>query len=189
MVLKGQISSPLLVAFRPLFRLNRFGQPGIPFETVRATRERLRYRASAASGPIRGDKTRVRTTFALPPLRIKREAAFQGELTLRLAFCHVNQVGLATSAPLSQATEQLVKEKQLLTEIRRRVASLCLRERQVLSQVTAGAADKHIDANSGISESTVTVHHSRVMDNMQTESLAKLVKRSVALRCESKRRR
>ena len=163
--------------------------PVYPLRGCEPRGERLRYRASAASGPIRGDKTRVRTTFALPPLRIKREAAFQGELTLRLAFCHVNQVGLATSAPLSQATEQLVKEKQLLTEIRRRVASLCLRERQVLSQVTAGAADKQIDANSGISESTVTVHHSRVMDNMQTESLAELVKRSVALRCESRRRR
>jgi len=95
----------------------------------------------------------------------------------------VNQVGLATSAPLSQATEQLGKEKQLLTEIRGRVASLSLRERQVLSQVTAGAANKQIDANSGISESTVTVHRSRVMDNTQTEteSLAELVKMSVAL--------
>jgi hypothetical protein len=33
------------------------------------------------------------TTFALPPLRIKRELAFQSELTLRLAFRYVIDPG------------------------------------------------------------------------------------------------
>lgn len=63
-----------------------------------------------------------------------------------------------------------------LTVLRRRAASLTLRERQVFEQVVAGLLNKQIAANLSISEKTVKVHRGRVMRKMSVRSVAQLVR-------------
>ncbi len=60
--------------------------------------------------------------------------------------------------------------------IRDRMAQLTPRERQVLERVIAGDTNKGVARRLGISEKTVELHRSRVMEKMQAGSLAALVK-------------
>jgi FixJ family two-component response regulator len=60
--------------------------------------------------------------------------------------------------------------------IRDRMARLTPRERQVLERVIAGDTNKGVARRLGISEKTVELHRSRVMEKMQAGSLATLVK-------------
>jgi RNA polymerase sigma factor (sigma-70 family) len=56
------------------------------------------------------------------------------------------------------------------------------RERQVMDLVVAGKANKEIAAQLGCSRKTVEVHRARVMEKMQADSLATLVRMALALR-------
>jgi len=56
-----------------------------------------------------------------------------------------------------------------------RLALLTERERQVMEQVLLGRLNKQISASLGIAEKTVKVHRSRVMEKMETGSVAELV--------------
>jgi two-component system, LuxR family, response regulator FixJ len=58
---------------------------------------------------------------------------------------------------------------------RARVASLTLREKQVLDLVTQGKLNKVIGDTLGISVKTVELHRSRVMQKMKVKSVAQLV--------------
>jgi FixJ family two-component response regulator len=64
--------------------------------------------------------------------------------------------------------------------LRRRLASLSSRERQVLDRVVAGKLNKTIAGELNISNKTVEVHRARVMDKMGARNLAELV-RQIAL--------
>jgi len=66
-----------------------------------------------------------------------------------------------------------------------RVNLLSDREREVLSMVTAGLLNKQIAAHLNLSEITVKLHRRHVMDKMQAESLADLVKMCERVRLES----
>ena len=57
-----------------------------------------------------------------------------------------------------------------------RIVTLTNREREVLSHVIAGRLNKQIAFDLGISEKTVKVHRARVMEKMNAESLADLVR-------------
>jgi two-component system response regulator FixJ len=61
-------------------------------------------------------------------------------------------------------------------EIRRRSATLTAREREVMSQVVQGKANKVIASDLGVSQRTVEIHRARVMEKMQAGSLAQLVR-------------
>jgi len=61
-------------------------------------------------------------------------------------------------------------------QISRRVASLTPREQEVLQGVVAGQLNKQIAAQLGVAEKTVKVHRARVMEKMQTATLAELVR-------------
>lgn len=65
-------------------------------------------------------------------------------------------------------------------EVERRLASLTPREREVMDLVVAGRLNKQIAGDLGISMKTVENHRARVMDKMQAESLAELVRMTVA---------
>jgi len=66
-------------------------------------------------------------------------------------------------------------ERALLNLIRKRLATLTFRERQVMEQVTRGKLNKHIAVQLGIGEKTVKVHRARVMSKMIVDSVPELV--------------
>lgn len=69
----------------------------------------------------------------------------------------------------------LAREMEMQT-LRNRYASLTRRERQVLALVVSGLLNKQVAGELGISEITVKAHRRRVMQKMQAQSLAALVK-------------
>jgi FixJ family two-component response regulator len=71
------------------------------------------------------------------------------------------------------------------SSIQARVSLLSEREREVLSMVTAGLLNKQIAAQLNLSEITIKLHRRHVMDKMQAESLADLVKMCARIRLTS----
>jgi len=63
-----------------------------------------------------------------------------------------------------------------IERIRERRESLTARERDVLQLVTTGKQNKVIAADLGLSQRTVEIHRARVMEKMQAQSLAQLVR-------------
>lgn len=61
-------------------------------------------------------------------------------------------------------------------ELRRRFTALTPREREVLPLVVSGLLNKQAAAELGISEITLQIHRSKVMQKMQATSLADLVR-------------
>ena len=61
-------------------------------------------------------------------------------------------------------------------EIRQRVDSLSPREREVMALVVSGKLNKQTGRCLGVSEKTVKAHRAQVMDKMQVDSLAELVR-------------
>jgi FixJ family two-component response regulator len=70
------------------------------------------------------------------------------------------------------------EQEGILGAIRGRIDSLTPREREVMAMVTAGLLNKQIAAELKLSEITVKLHRRRIMEKMQVESLAELVKMS-----------
>jgi FixJ family two-component response regulator len=66
--------------------------------------------------------------------------------------------------------------------LRDRYALLSRREREVMTLVVSGLANKQVGFKLGISEITVKAHRGKVMRKMNVDSLADLVKTSVRLR-------
>jgi len=67
-------------------------------------------------------------------------------------------------------------EQTEIYEIEQCIASLTLREHEILVLVIAGMLNKHIARKLNKSENTVKTHRARIMLKMQVNSLAKLVK-------------
>ncbi len=79
----------------------------------------------------------------------------------------------------SRATLENEAQEQALHE---RFASLTPREREVMLLVVSGLLNKQIGAKIGISEITVKAHRGKMMQKMEADSLADLVRMSVSLR-------
>jgi RNA polymerase sigma factor (sigma-70 family) len=80
---------------------------------------------------------------------------------------------------IHQALERSGREHEQRSEhegIRGRVDSLTVREREVFELVVSGMLNKQIAAQLGASEKTIKVHRGRVMQKMQADSLADLVR-------------
>jgi len=75
-----------------------------------------------------------------------------------------------------EATDQFRRAQ--VAELQMRFSKLTLREQEVLGHVIAGRLNKQIAAVLGTTEKTVKVHRARVMDKMQAQSLAELVRLS-----------
>ena len=63
-----------------------------------------------------------------------------------------------------------------LDVIRQRLESLTPRERQVLDLVVSGKPNKVMAAELGVSQRTIEIHRARVMEKMEANSLAHLVR-------------
>lgn len=66
-------------------------------------------------------------------------------------------------------------EEEGRAEIRKRLASLTPREREVMGLVVDGKANKNVARALGISQRTVEIHRARVMEKMGVRSVSKLV--------------
>jgi FixJ family two-component response regulator len=66
------------------------------------------------------------------------------------------------------------ENEQALADLRKRLASLSPRERQIVIQVARGRLSKQIAGDIGIAEATVKVHRSRAMRKMRAGSLPEL---------------
>jgi FixJ family two-component response regulator len=71
---------------------------------------------------------------------------------------------------------QARQERAELEVLRRRLASLTPREREVLPLVVSGLRNKQAAAELGISEVTLQIHRSKIMQKMEATSLADLVR-------------
>ncbi|HUK41473.1 MAG TPA: response regulator, partial [Candidatus Acidoferrales bacterium] len=80
---------------------------------------------------------------------------------------------------IKQALARAVRERAELVErqnIQKRLDTLTPREREVLEHVISGQLNKQIAFDLGTVERTIKVHRARVMDKMQVESVAELVR-------------
>ena len=68
------------------------------------------------------------------------------------------------------------QEAALVAELQERFDSLTLREREVMTLVVASSGNKEIAAQLGVSEMTVKVHRSHVMQKMRARSVVDLVR-------------
>ena len=74
---------------------------------------------------------------------------------------------------LALSDESLARSAQL-ADLRARYAALTAREREVLTQVVQGRANKCVASDLGVSESTVKVHRHNIMAKMRVSSLPEL---------------
>ncbi|MCG7900464.1 MAG: response regulator transcription factor [Candidatus Thiodiazotropha lotti] len=65
-------------------------------------------------------------------------------------------------------------------EIATRLARLTPREHEVMLMVTNGKANKEIATSLGVSSKTVEAHRARVMEKMEADSLAELVRMAIS---------
>jgi FixJ family two-component response regulator len=68
------------------------------------------------------------------------------------------------------------ERRRHLADVRGRYDTLSVREREVMNLVAAGLHNAQVAVELGISETTVKIHRSRVMDKMRAKSLPDLVR-------------
>lgn len=85
---------------------------------------------------------------------------------------------------IQRALERDARNRAALAQhdrIRARFASLTPREREVLTLMTLGKANKVMAAELGVSQRTVEIHRARVMEKTGADSLAQLVRMALDL--------
>jgi FixJ family two-component response regulator len=87
----------------------------------------------------------------------------------------------AIEQALARAHRDLSGRREL-ADIQRRVKSLTPREREVMALVVRGLLNKQIAFELGTVEKTVKVHRARVMEKMEVQSLAELVRLAEKIR-------
>ena len=85
-------------------------------------------------------------------------------------------IGAVDRALDREATDHVRRSQ--IAELQMRFSTLTSREQEVLGYVIAGRLNKQIAAVLGTTEKTVKVHRARVMEKMQAQSLAELVRLS-----------
>ena len=81
------------------------------------------------------------------------------------------------------AHERALHAQRLITSSQQKLATLTKREREVMSMVVQGEANKVIAYELGLSEKTIEVHRARVMQKLKVASLAELVRFDLTATC------
>ena len=92
-----------------------------------------------------------------------------------------NQAILNSVHRALEVSAHLDDAEKLKVETLARIDALTPREKDVMTEVVGGAPNKGIAKTLGISERTVEIHRSRVMDKMKAASLADLVRMAVSV--------
>ena len=87
----------------------------------------------------------------------------------------------AVHAAIAQDREERRKRAEL-AELHQRLSHLTPREREVLPLVVSGLLNKQVAVELSISEVTVQIHRSKIMQKMKADSLADLVRMAGALK-------
>jgi len=91
----------------------------------------------------------------------------------------VDDQALVRAVSQALKVEAVDREKQNeIAVLRERLSTLTPREHEVLAHVIAGRLNKQIAGSLGTTEKTVKVHRARVMEKMQANSIAELVRLS-----------
>ncbi|MBL9162444.1 MAG: response regulator transcription factor [Planctomycetaceae bacterium] len=125
----------------------------------------------------------VLTGFATTPGTVR--AMRNGALTLLEKPCRDDELWEAVRDGLA-ADRQRHALQSGIGEIRGRYATLTAKERDVLSHVAAGEANKIIAKRLDVSLRTVELHRQNIFQKMGADSLAELVRMVVAIEGESK---
>jgi RNA polymerase sigma factor (sigma-70 family) len=112
------------------------------------------------------------TGFASVPLSVQ---AMKGGAVDFLEKPFENQALIDAVQRAVEASRRLWRERAEREKLRKRVASLSPREKQVFLLVISGMPNKQIAAELGTSEKTIKIHRARVMQKMMADSLAALV--------------
>ena len=89
----------------------------------------------------------------------------------------VDELKLLAAVRIAIGKERAMRGKDTLrASITARLATLTMRERQVLEHVVSGKLNKQIAAELGTAEKTIKVHRARMMRKMEVDSLAELVR-------------
>jgi FixJ family two-component response regulator len=92
-----------------------------------------------------------------------------------------SQLLTAVRAAIDQHKVERAQQAEL-TVLRQRLSTLTPRERDVLPLIVSGLLNKQAAAKLGISEVTFQIHRGKVMQKMQTRSVAQLVRIAEKLR-------
>jgi FixJ family two-component response regulator len=115
-----------------------------------------------------------------------------GDISMSVQAMKLGAIDFLTKPPDQSALVQAIgraiarssgtrEEHARLTELRAKYATLTPRERQVFSHVVSGQLNKQIASDIGTAERTVKAHRHKVVEKMQANSVADLVRMAHAL--------
>jgi FixJ family two-component response regulator len=92
-----------------------------------------------------------------------------------------NQMLLDRIRDALEADDYHRSNQQQVDQVEKRLARLTPREHEVMQLVVQGRLNKQIAADLGLSHKTIEVHRAHVMEKMEAETLADLVRMAVAV--------
>jgi DNA-binding CsgD family transcriptional regulator len=131
----------------------------------------------ACKAPDQEDTRRTKCSTGLPSISI---AAFEGAID-RPILQHTNQATKCTECHVLREKEELFfRLFGLHDAAEKRLASLTLREGQIMKLVLSGQPSKNIAADLGISQRTVENHRASIMRRTGSKSLPELARLAIA---------